>query len=44
MGRGESVTPAALDDLALEWIAIGPVERAVHDGLLARFERCRTAR
>jgi hypothetical protein len=44
MGRGESVTPVALDDLALEWIAIGPVERAVHDGLLARFERCRTAR
>jgi hypothetical protein len=44
MGRGESVTPAALDDLALEWIAIGPVEPAVHDALLARFERCRTAR
>ena len=44
MGRGESATPTALDDLALEWIAIGPVEPAVHDALLARFERCRTAR
>jgi len=43
MGRGERVTPAALDDLALEWIAVGPVEPAVHDGLLARFERCRNA-
>ncbi len=44
MGQGERITPAALDDLALEWIAIGPVEPAVHDALLARFERCRAAR
>jgi len=44
MGHGERVPPAALDDLALEWIAIGPVEPAVHDALLSRFERCRTAR
>lgn len=43
MGRGERVTPAALDDLALEWLAAGPVEPAVHDALLARFERCRNA-
>jgi len=43
MGHGERVTPAELDDLALEWIAIGPVVPAVHDALLARFERCRTA-
>jgi Domain of Unknown Function (DUF349) len=43
MGRGERVAPAALDDLALEWIAVGPVEPAVHDGLLARFECCRGA-
>jgi hypothetical protein len=43
MGRGERVTPAVLDDLALEWLAVGPVEPAVHDGLLARFERCRSA-
>jgi len=43
MGRGERVAPAALDDLALEWIAAGPVEPAVHDALLARFEHCRNA-
>jgi len=43
MGRGERVTPAVLDDLALEWLAVGPVEPAVHDRLLARFERCRSA-
>jgi hypothetical protein len=43
MGRGERVTPAALDDLALEWIAVGPVDPAAHDVLLARFERCRHA-
>jgi hypothetical protein len=39
MGRGERVSPVALDDLALEWIAVGPVDPAVHDALLARFER-----
>jgi hypothetical protein len=43
MGRGERVTPVALDDLALEWIAVGPVEPAVHEALLPRFERCRNA-
>ena len=43
MGRGERVTPAALDDLALEWIAVGPIEPPVHDVLLVRFERCRNA-
>jgi len=41
MGRGERVTPADLDDLALEWLAVGPVERSKHDELLARFARCR---
>jgi hypothetical protein len=43
MGRGERLTPAALNDLALEWLTVGPVEPAVHDALLARFERCRNA-
>jgi hypothetical protein len=43
MARGERVTPAELDELALEWIAAGPVEAAVHDALLARFQRCREA-
>jgi hypothetical protein len=41
MGRGERPTPADLDDLAREWLAVGPVEMAVHDALFARFERCR---
>jgi len=41
MARGERVTPAELDELALEWIAVGPVEPSVHDALLARFQRCR---
>ena len=41
MGRGERASPADLDGLALEWLAVGPVEPAVHEGLLARFERCR---
>ncbi len=43
MGRGERAAPADLDDLVLEWIAVGPVEPAAHDALLARFERCRGA-
>jgi hypothetical protein len=43
MGRGERAAPTDLDDLALEWLAAGPVEAAVHDALLARFERCRGA-
>jgi hypothetical protein len=41
MGRGERATPADLDDLAREWLGVGPVETAVHDALFARFERCR---
>jgi hypothetical protein len=43
MQRGERVTPAELDELALEWIAVGPVEPATGEALLARFERCREA-
>jgi hypothetical protein len=43
MGRGERLDSADLDDLALEWLAVGPVDPAVHDVLLARFERCRDA-
>jgi hypothetical protein len=41
MGRGERVTPADLDDLALEWLSVGPVETAVYEALAARFGRCR---
>jgi len=41
MGKGERPTPADLDDLAREWLAVGPVATTVHDALYARFERCR---
>ena len=41
MGRGERATPANLNDLALEWMAVGPVETAVYEALAARFGRCR---
>jgi hypothetical protein len=43
MGRGERPAPTQLDDLVLEWLAVGPVETTLHDALLARFERCRGA-
>jgi len=39
MGRGERPTPADLDDLAREWLAVGPVAMALHDALFARFGR-----
>lgn len=42
MGRGERATPADLDDLALEWLTVGPVETDVHDALFARFASSRT--
>ena len=44
LGRGERATPADLDTLALEWLAVGPVEPSVYERLSARFERCRGAR
>jgi hypothetical protein len=43
MGRGERPTPTDLDGLAIEWLAAGPVDEAVHDALFARFVRCREA-
>lgn len=43
MGRGERPAPGDLDALALEWVAVGPVDTAVYDELFARFERCRQA-
>jgi Domain of Unknown Function (DUF349) len=43
MGRGERLASGELDDLAFEWLGVGPVEGAVYDALLARFERCRDA-
>lgn len=44
MGRGERATPADLDALALEWLAVGAVDPAAHEALLARFELCRKPR
>jgi len=44
MGRGERISAADFDALALEWIAVGPVEPGIHDALLGRFKRCREDR
>jgi hypothetical protein len=41
MGRGERPGPGEFEDLALEWLRVGPVESSVHDRLFARFERAR---
>ncbi len=40
MGQGQRPAPAELGELAREWLAVGPVEPAVHEALLARFQRC----
>jgi len=39
MGRGERPGPGATHDLALEWLAVGPVEPATYDALHDRFVR-----
>lgn len=44
MGRGERTSTADFDDLTLEWLAVGPLDPAVHDTLLDRFRRCREVR
>jgi hypothetical protein len=41
LAHGVRDTPAGLDELAQEWIAVGPVEPAEYGRLFARFERCR---
>ncbi|HVT36783.1 MAG TPA: DUF349 domain-containing protein [Nevskiaceae bacterium] len=41
MGQGVKADAAQLDTLALEWVAAGPVEEAIHAPLLQRFRRCR---
>jgi hypothetical protein len=41
MGGRERAGPGELDELALEWLAVGPVEASVHDALLERFLHCR---
>jgi hypothetical protein len=40
MGQGVQADPGDLPKLALEWLAVGPVEPAVQQRLRARFERC----
>ena len=41
MGRGGGgATPADMEDLLFEWLAVGPVDPAAHASLLARFQRC----
>jgi hypothetical protein len=39
MGQGERHTPDEAEALALEWLAVGPVDPAVYGPLFARFER-----
>ncbi|MBS0373843.1 MAG: DUF349 domain-containing protein [Proteobacteria bacterium] len=40
MGRGEPVAAASPDELALAWLAVGPVADAAYAGLVARFREC----
>lgn len=40
MGRGERPASTGFEDLAREWIAVGPVEPSIQEVLFARFERC----
>jgi hypothetical protein len=40
MGQGRRESPAALEELALEWLAAGPVESPTYDALLGRLQRC----
>ncbi len=40
MGQGERTGPRDLDELVLEWIAVGPVETDIDAALRERFERC----
>ena len=40
MARGERAGPGDLHALALEWLAVGPVEPPVAEQLRARFSRC----
>jgi exonuclease SbcC len=40
MGQGVQADPGDVAKLALEWLAVGPVEPSVQQRLRARFERC----
>lgn len=39
MGQGERHTPDEAEALALEWLAVGPVDPGAYGSLFARFER-----
>ena len=41
MGQGIGADESRLDNLALEWVGVGPVEEATYLRLLERFQRCR---
>ncbi len=40
-GLGADIALADLDELALEWFAVGPVDPSVEAALRVRFDRCR---
>ena len=44
MGQRSEAGPDELDAMALEWVRVGPVSKAMYESLLARFVRCRDAR
>jgi hypothetical protein len=41
LGQGVREDETQLEALALEWVAVGPVDEAVYAPLLQRFQRCR---
>lgn len=44
LGQGVKADAARLDDMAIEWVGVGPVETATDQILLQRFRRCREPR
>lgn len=40
MGQGQREPPLELEELALEWLAAGPVASPTYDALLERLQRC----
>lgn len=44
LGQGVKANTAQLDDMAIEWVGVGPVEAATDQVLLQRFRRCREPR
>lgn len=41
MGKGVKAEETNLNTLAIEWVAVGPVEEAIYQPLLQRFRLCR---